>query len=266
MIAILLYLFKISRLKNLFYIYLLSVFFGCTSKKDVVYLQDISKFNNVKNSEWEKPNFLQINDVLKIDVFSNLPNATVPYNNLIINNQPSLELMQINGYVVSENYEINFPNLGLINVKNQTIKDLEQIITNKLVSGNHLNDPLVNIRHLNAKYTILGEVSAPGTYTLLDEKLTLLQAIGYAGDINSFGKKKEIKIIRHVNGSTSTKTLDLTSSDFLKGSYYYVKNNDIIIINPNFNKVKSSGFIGSPQTISSIASLLLSITLLIINK
>ena len=119
---------------------------------------------------------------------------------------------------------------------------------------------------LNSKFTILGEVNKAGTYTFLEKNLTLLQALGYAGDLTIDGKRKDITLIREINGMRYARKLDITSKDILDNSAYYIMNNDVIIVNPNYNRIKSAGFIGSPQSIASISSILLSVTLLIINK
>ncbi len=134
-----------------------------------------------------------------------------------------------------------------------------------LLDGGHLVSPTVSVRLLNGKFTVLGEVANPGTFTFLEKNLTLLQALG-AGDLTIDGKRKNITLIREVNGIRSVNKLDLTSKDILDNPSYYIRNNDVIIVNPNYNRIKSAGFIGSPQSIASISSILLSITLLIINK
>ena len=147
-----------------------------------------------------------------------------------------------------------------------TILELEKKITKLLLDGGHLVSPTVSVRLLNGKFTVLGEVARPGTFTFLEKNLSLLQALGYAGDLTINGKRKNITLIREVNGIRSARKLDLTSKDILDNPSYYIRNNDVIIVNPSYSRIKSAGFIGSPQTIASIASLLLSITLLIINK
>ncbi len=144
--------------------------------------------------------------------------------------------------------------------------ELEKKIPKLLLEGGHLVSPTVSVRLLNSKFTVLGEVNQAGTYTFLDGNLTLLQALGYAGDLTIDGKRKNITLIREINGIRSVKKLDITSKDILNNSAYYIMNNDVIIVNPNYNRIKSAGFIGSPQSIASISSILLSITLLIINK
>jgi polysaccharide biosynthesis/export protein len=173
--------------------------------------------------------------------------------------------LQLDGYLVSSDYSINFPVLGTLDVKGSTL-ELEEKITKLLSEGGHLVSPTVSVRLLNSKFTVLGEVSQAGTYTFLDRNLTLLQALGYAGDLTIDGERKNITLIREINGMRSARQLDITSTDILDNLDYYIMNNDVIIVNPNYNRIKSAGFIGSPASISSLSSILLSITLLIINK
>jgi polysaccharide export outer membrane protein len=90
--------------------------------------------------------------------------------------------------------------------------------------------------------------------------------LGYAGDLTIDGKRKDVKLIREENGTREVYTIELTKAELLNSSTYFIKNNDVIIVNPSFSKVKSAGFIGSPASVASIASLLLSITLLITNN
>jgi polysaccharide export outer membrane protein len=196
-----------------------------------------------------------------------VPEASIVYNKISQNTNitMSMDLLQLEGYLVSSNYTINFPVLGMLDVKGSAL-ELEKKITKLLLDGGHLVSPTVSVRLLNGKFTVLGEVSAPGTFSFLEKNLTLLQALGYAGDLTISGKRKNITLIREINGIRSVKKLDITSKDILNNSAYYIRNNDVIIVNPNYNRIKSAGFIGNPQSISSISSILLSITLLIINK
>ena len=135
-----------------------------------------------------------------------------------------------------------------------------------MFSENHLNDPFVDIRRLNSKFTVLGEVRSPGTISYFDYNLNVLQAIGYAGDLTIDGKRTNVTLIRRINGSEKIYEIDLTSSKFINSSFYQIRNNDILIVNPSYSKVKSAGFIGSPSSIVSISSLIFSITLLLLNR
>jgi polysaccharide export outer membrane protein len=245
--------------------YFLLIFFlcSCVSKKELLYLQDIKAYNNSKIIS--SLNILQENDILKIDVSSLEMNASIPYNKVssVNNFGNSLQLLQLNGYLVSKNKTINFPVLGEISVEGKTTQDLEKYLNNLLESGGHLLNPNVSVRLLNSKVTILGEVRNPGTFTFTEKNITLLQALGLAGDLTIDGNRKNITIIRESNGKRSTTNLDLTSASWLGSLYQNIQPNDVIIVNPNTKKITSAGLIGNISTILSIASILLSTIILI---
>ena len=142
--------------------------------------------------------------------------ASKPYNKIspegMIGN--SIDLMQLNGYLVSKNKTINFPVLGKISVANKTSRDLENYLVERLELEGHLINPNITVRLLNAKFTVLGEVNQPGTYTFTEKNINFLQAIGLAGDLTIDGNREDITIIREFDGKRITKKLDLTSSSF----------------------------------------------------
>jgi polysaccharide export outer membrane protein len=156
--------------------------------------------------------------------------------------------------------------LGDISVENLSENKLAERIKKLLVDGEHLTNPHVKVRRVNSKFTVLGEVRNPGTFSYYDRNLNIFQALGYAGDITISGKRKNITLIREENGMRKVYDISLSKSELLNKPYYLIKNNDVIMVKPNFSKVKSAGFIGSPASIASVASLLLSVTLLILNK
>lgn len=241
----------------------LIVISSCASKKDVLYLQDADS-NNTSNILYQET-AIQPNDILKISVETLVPEAAIAYNRINTGGPAgnSVELLQIEGYLVSNNGNIKYPVLGNISVANLTTDEIEKKIVNLLVSGGHLNNPSVNVRLLNAKVTILGEVNAPGTYNFTEQNITLLQALGYAGDLTINGKRDDIIITRDVNGVRKISHIDITSTDFMSSEYYYIKPNDNIIVNQNNPQVKKAGFVGDVGTILTIASLALSITILL---
>lgn len=239
------------------------LFCSCVSKKDLLYFQDIQALNNSKVVS--SKNILQENDILKIDVTSLEMNASIPYNkaSAVSNFRNSLELLQLNGYLVSPEKTINFPILGDISVAGKTTVDLEQHLKKILESDGHLINPNVTVRLLNSKVTILGEVRKPGTYTFTEKNISLLQALGLAGDLTIDGNRKNIILIRESNGQRTTIKLDLTSASWLSSLYQNIQPNDVIIVSPNTKKVTSAGLIGNISTILSIASILLSSIILI---
>ena len=124
-----------------------------------------------------------------------------------------------------------------------------------LIKEKLLKSPTVSVRIVNKKITILGEISNPGTYEYSEENITLLQAIGKAGDLAIRGKRKNVLVIREENGIRTNTTIDLTKTDWFNSPYYYIKQNDIVYITPNDPKIKSAGFISSIQgTIALIST------------
>ena len=255
-------------MKNLYYSIICLIFLNsCSTKNQLVYLKDIKK--QEADSWVDIPpvkDRIESGDILKIDVKTIVPEASIPYNVFNIG-QPqtntNLELIKLEGYLVDDNMMINFPVLGKVNTNGLNEKQLEEKLKNLLIQGNHLSNPTVLVRRINSKFTVLGEVRSPGTFSYSDKKINILQALGYAGDLTIDGKRKDITLIRDENGTRKAYNIELTKSEFLNSPLYNIKNNDILIINPSFNKVKSAGFIGSPASIATIASLLLNITLLI---
>jgi len=241
---------------------LLLFFCSCVSKKEVLYLQNIQAYDNIEIISSKKK--LQENDILKIDVSSLEINASIPYNKVPVNGLAnSLELMQLNGYLVSSKKTINFPILGEISVAEKTTLDLEQHLKELLESEGHLINPNITVRLLNAKVTILGEVNVPGTYTFTEKNISLLQALGLAGDLTIDGNRKDIVLIRELDGKKTTTILDLTSAVFLGSPYQNIQPNDVIIVNPNTKKITSAGLVGNISTVLSIASIVLSSLILI---
>lgn len=239
---------------------------SCASKKQLYYLQDSSAYEE-SGIAFESPTF-QPNDILRITVTSDIPELAVPYNRVPAgsgNNVGGLDVMKLDGYLVSPEFTINFPVLGIIPVEGLTSSELEKDLVNRLVSGKHLNNPKVNVRLINAKVSVLGEVRNPGTFSFTEEQVTVMQALGYAGDLTVNGRRDEILLIREVDGDREITHLDLTSTKVFDQEHYYLRPNDVLIVKPNYSKVKSAGFIGNTATIVAIASLIISITVLITN-
>lgn len=236
---------------------------GCASKKDVLYLQDIDA-REVSTVDYQSAT-VQPNDILKITVESLSPEAALPYNKAISQGTQSrsMELMQLDGYVVSLNNTVKMPVLGEISTKNKTTQELAELISEQLIRGGHLSDARVDVRLINAKFTVLGEVNRPGTFNYTEPNITLLQALGLAGDLTINGERKDILMTREVDGVRKVTHIDLTSAEFMKSDYYFIKPNDVVVVNPNNPKVKSSGFIGNVGTVATVISLVLSITILL---
>ena len=236
--------------------------FSCATKKDVIYLQDNEtyKTSTIVPSETT----IQPNDILKITVGALVPEAAIPYNKVSFGTvqSTSIDIMKLEGYVVSPERSIQFPILGVISVKDKTTNQLSVHIKNLLEAGGHLTNPTVYIRVLNSKFTVLGEVKNPGTFNHTETNLSLLQALGYAGDLTINGKRDDVILIRELDGTRKITHIDLKTSDWLNSEAYQIKPNDVIIVNPNSRLIKSSGIVDT-GTFLAIASLTLSVVILL---
>ncbi len=252
--------------KTLILFLILSAFFSCSHKKHLVYVSNI-KSGDINKVDFNIKNSIEIGDVLKISITSAVPEASIPYNSVdkIVSSQ-NHDLMILDGYKVEDDSTINYPVLGVIKVVGLTVNELSFKIREMLTGSGHLTNPHVKVNKINSKYTVLGEVARPGTFFNFDEYLNIFQALGSAGDLLITAKRENIKLIREENGLRKTYEFTLNDSKIFDKPYYYIKSNDVIIIEPNFSKIKSAGFIGSPASIASLSSLLLSITLLLINN
>jgi polysaccharide export outer membrane protein len=171
--------------------------------------------------------------------------------------------LKLQGYLVNAEGQITFPVLGAIKVNDKTPQELEQFLKAKLQDENHLLAPTVTVRIINSKVTILGEVMHPGTFSYTEQNISVLQAIGMAGDLSIKGKRKEVLLIREVDGQRSYTTLDLTQTDWFTSEYFYIKQNDVIVVNPNSSRVKNAGYVSEPSTLLSMASIILSMIIIL---
>ena len=228
-------------------------------------MQDLDTYSPMELSN--NKHTLQVDDILNITVGALVPEAAIPYNKNfgVIQQNPNIELMILDGYLVSQDKTINFPVLGTLSVANKTIIDLEKDLKERLESGGYLIDPIVTVRLLNAKVTLLGEVKNPGTFTFTENNMSFLQALGLAGDLTINGNREDIIIIRSIDGIQTTSHLNLTSADWLNGPYQNIKTNDVIVVNPNAAMVKTAGFIGNASVVLAMASIILSSIVILTN-
>jgi polysaccharide export outer membrane protein len=248
-------------IKSLFYS-LIFIFLvtSCASKKDVYYFQDID--STAAENSFKFLN-IQPGDILDIQI-----KALNPESVLVFQRQATLGLQQqqvqnraIDGYLVGEDGSINLPIVGAIDTTNQSTQALAQIIQEALKP--YINNPTVNIRLLNFRISVLGEVNNPGTFTVLEERLSLPQALGLAGDLTINGDRNHLLLIRNEAGKKTNQVIDLTKTDFLQSPFYFLKQNDIIYVRPNSARVKSSGLVGNAGTLVSILSLAVSLFIVI---
>ena len=254
-------------MKKFFLLLLISsLFFACSFKNQLTYVNN-GKEGNISKIDLSKMNYIEIGDILKIEIKTAVSEVSAVYNNNSqFNPNYSANQLILDGFKVENDSTIDYPVLGKITVVGLTTNELAIKLRNMLVKEGQLTNPHIKINKVNSKFTVLGEVRNPGTYFNYENQLNIFQALGLAGDLLITAKRKNIKLIRQENGLRKTYEFSLNTSEIFDKPYYYIKSNDVIIIEPNYSKIKSAGFIGSPASIASISSLVLSITLLLINQ
>lgn len=220
-----------------------TVFSSCVNSKRVTY------FNNVSTSEYpptieDLEPVIQENDILSISVTSLNPSATEMFNVSNVSVTQSSTAMgttlQASGYLVDQEGFIRFPFLGKIKAEGMTKKTLREEITSQLVEQKFLLEPIVDIRYLNYKVSVLGEVGNPSVLTIPNEKVTLLEALGLAGDLTIYARRDNVLLIREEDGVKKLIRIDLTTDDIFKSPYYHLKSNDIVYVEPNKSKIAST--------------------------
>src|SRR5690606_10602165 len=151
--------------------------------------------------------------------------------------------------------------LGTLTVGGMTRQELVNHLKEKL--STYIKNPIVNIDITNYKVTVLGEVNRPGTFTIPDERITLLEALGMAGDLNIYGKRNNVLVLREENGVRTYSKIDLTKSDFIDSPFYYLKQNDVVYVQPNNAQVGAAAYNRNATVYISIASVLISLAVLI---
>jgi polysaccharide export outer membrane protein len=158
------------------------------------------------------------------------------------------------GFLVDVNGNIEYPRIGLIHVEGMTKQELADHIKNKF--STELEDPIVDIRFLNYKITVLGEVSSPTVINVNGEKLTILEAIGLAGGITDYGIKEKVRILRETDGKREIGIIDLTSKEMFDSPYYNLAQNDVIMVEPTKQKAKMADQNLTIQRVSFALSLI----------
>ena len=238
---------------------------SCSSKRDVVLLQDYKNFNS-KNFSY-KEILIKPGDILKIDVSSVNAESVIQFNKPITNsNFNSIELLKMQGYNVYNDGTIIFPVIGSISVSGLSPKQLSEKIFNILEENKLLNNHKVEVKIISSSFTVLGEVNKPGNYTFLKNNLNLNEAIGIAGDITINAKRDNILLIREDSNKKNIFEINLKNTNYLNSELYQVLPGDVIIVNPNLNRIKSAGIIGNSGTLISLLSFIVSIVILTSNN
>lgn len=245
---------------KLFLIFLLASFLtGCASSKKINYFQDRDNAA-LKEAIVNYEPVIQYGDMLSITVSSIEPELAAPYN--LFEMQDNRMMRQI-PYLVNIDGEINFPVFGMIKVAGLTTIEAIDKLTGILKKD--LNNPTVSVQIFNFKVSVLGEVTNPGSYTIENERINVLEAVALAGDLTIYGKRKTVTLIREKNGTREIVPIDLTKKELFNSPYYYLSQNDIIYVESNKTRVNSSKVGPNTSIIVSALSILIALAAILIN-
>lgn len=234
---------------------------SCATKKEIIYFQDSDSLNNTEIQKAFEP-IIEPNDILHISISSFDDSLVAPFNKeKFAENNANADNLALQGYLVNSEGNINFPVLGAIAVAGKSRSEIENLLRTKLLE--YITDVVVDVRILNFKVTILGEVANPGVYTIRNERVTVPEALGLAGDLTDDGNRNNISIIREENGKRIVTKLDLTKSDVFTSTFFFLKQNDVIYVEPSLRGVKKSGFIPDIPALLSLVTVILSAVIII---
>jgi polysaccharide export outer membrane protein len=255
------YYFLLKKVTPLFFVLIL---FSCASKKDIVYYQNIDSLSSQgKQNQFEIK--IQPDDLLMIVVSAEDHESAIPFN--FSNNSngsggTGSNLFQ-SYYLVDVAGNIDFPILGKFKVSGLSKSEVVVLFKEKLAK--YIKNPIINLRIMNFKVSLQGEVNAPGTFTIASERITLIEALSLARDLTIYGKRDNILIIREIDGVKSYNRVDITKADFMNSPFYYLAQNDVVYVEPNRNRVNASAVSPNTGMIISITSMLITVISFIIS-
>ena len=259
--------------RNLWLLLLPFLLTACQSYKKVPYFQNVEVVNGVEQQEKLYDAKIMPKDLLTIVVSCTNPELAIPFNLTVASNagiavstssyvttQPVLQ-----PYLVDNEGNINFPVLGELKLGGLTKREAERLIIDRL-KPYMKETPIVTVRMVNYKISVIGEVTRPGTFTISNEKVNLLEALAMAGDMTVYGLRDNVKLIREdANGKQQIVTLDLNKAETILSPYYWLQQNDIIYVTPNKAKARNSDVGNSTSLWFSATSILVSIVSLLVN-
>ena len=244
------------------YLAISCLIFSCTPSKDVVYFQDASQFETLVDDNTFTTKF-KVDDLVSINVSTLDPEASAPFNLFRGSEEGGIRPEQVN-YLVDKNGEIDFPVIGKVKIEGLSPSETRELLREKL--KDYLKDPIINIRIRNFTVTVLGSVNRPGTYPINGEQITIMEALGYAGDINIKGRRDNVMVIRDFDGTKVYNRINLNSKEALKSPVYYLTQNDVVYVEPN-KSGKTQSSLDQRATIAiSIISTLITSTVILLTR
>lgn len=243
---------------------------SCTSYKEVPYLQNSNELTNIEQSAELFDARVKIGDLLNINVLSSKdPIASSIYNltvGALYENYNSLTTMKaLQTYQVNNEGYINFPVVGKLHVVGKSNTEIENLILDKIKPA-FKEEPVVTVRFANYRISVLGEVTAPGTFVVNNEKINIFEALALARDMTIYGRRDNVKLIRDKeDGKTEIHELNLNDASIVTSPYYYLEQGDIVYVTPNKAKAKNSDIGSTTSLWFSATSILISLVSLLYN-
>ena len=255
------------KLKYFLFILFSGLMVACKTPKDVIYFQGIDDLSEAQLDSLSQEYVTKItnDDLLSISVASWDPAAVTPFNPPVFaysseGDQPLFPSQSLYTYLVDQNGNIKFPVIGTIHVAGLTRLELASKMESLIAK--YVEKPLVNVQILNFKVVVMGEVNRPGSYTVKNDRFTLLDAIGMAGDIPIMANRKNVLVIRDNDGKKVSYRMDLTSPDIFTSPAFYLQQNDIVYVEPVKTKQRMRSSSDRSFTLSIVSSLISAISLI----
>ncbi|TCZ69064.1 polysaccharide biosynthesis/export family protein [Flaviaesturariibacter aridisoli] len=228
------------RISNQLFLLLMGLLFltatSCVNTRKTAYFVDVPK-DLIVASPAPDQQLIHPGDILAIQVSSPNPEATTIFNNNSSTALNGTNAIEVTGYLVDPEGNIQFPMLGKIKAGMLTKRDLTDQIRNQLLERKLLLEPVVSIRFLNFRVTVLGEVEHPQVVPVPSEKISILEALGAAGDLTIYGRRDNLLLIRDEGGQKMLTRIDLNSKELLSSPYFYLHNGDVLYAEPNKARV-----------------------------
>ena len=208
---------------------------SCASREDIAYFSE----TGVNNATKELGNYtptLSADDLLEVSVAAIDMQAVGPFNGTGIDGDVSASVKKT--YLIDQNGEIEFPIIGVVKLAGLTRLEATDVLKEEIEA--YVKNPIVNLKIVNFKITVLGEVAHPGTFNIDHERVTILEALGLAGDMTIFGERQNVLVIREQDGKKSYTRVDLTTDEVFKSPVYYLTQNDVLYIEPNGDRMNQS--------------------------
>lgn len=252
--------YTIFRFRFLIAVLSASILVSCASKKDIIYFQDAENFETLVEENTFSPKF-KVDDIVGIHISTLNPEASIPFNLFRGGQEGGVRPEQVD-YIVDKDGNIDFPVIGKLKIVGLSPEELRVLLRERL--ADYLKDPIINIRLKNFTVTILGDVNRPGTYPVNGEQITILEALGLAGDLSIKGLRNNILVVRDFDGTKAYYRIDLTSKSALKSPAYYLTQNDVVYVEPNKSRIASSSLDNRASIGISLASIVITSAIIII--